>query len=57
MAKIVDIFEILVSNEATNSTMTKMKKSIVGYFNKCSILLSKFGFEAVLQTLVENYKK
>ena len=34
-----------------------MKKSIVNYFNKCSVLLSKFGFEAVLQTLVENYKK
>jgi hypothetical protein len=57
MAKIIDIFEILVTKSSTQSTFVDLKKSIVSYFNKCSVLLSKFGFEAVLQTLVENYKK
>lgn len=53
----MDIFEILVQSQPSSETYTKMKKSIVSYFNKCSVLLSKFGFEAVLQTLVKNYKR
>lgn len=57
MAKIVDIFEILVTQDSTTATIINVKKSIVNYFNSCSLLLQKFGFETVLQTLVQNYKK
>ena len=57
MAKIVDLFEILITSQSSRSAISKMKEVIVTYFNECDSLLTRFGFEEILFRIVEKYKQ
>lgn len=59
MARIVDIFELLVTKtpQTIQNTTEKIKETIKKYFDENSVLLSKFGFEAILIKLFAKNKE
>lgn len=62
MASIVDIYELTSEIKFREQNLedyinlnTKITEKILKYFNECSVLLSKFGFEKLIERLVTKF--